>query len=98
MKIEQFNELSTEQIRDLMIAEGYATREQEEKLRNFGFSGGLATLTQKRAGELISQAENKRRQAAGAETKSDMVTCWECGCSVHVSQATYDGSGWYCGC
>jgi hypothetical protein len=98
MKIEEFNKLSTEQIRDLMITEGYATREQEEKLRGYGFSGGIATLTQKRAEELITQAENKKRQPSVAATKSDMVTCWECGCSVHINEATYDGNGWYCGC
>jgi hypothetical protein len=28
----------------------------------------------------------------------DHVQCWECGCEVHVNEATYDGNGWYCGC
>lgn len=46
--------MTQEELQEEMIEAGYATKEQQARLSELGFSGGLATLTQERATQLIA--------------------------------------------
>lgn len=63
-----------------------ATEKQIARLQSFG-EDVPEGLTKGTASDLIDKLK-----------KADQVQCWECGCMVDRSKATWDGHDWYCGC
>jgi hypothetical protein len=78
-----------EQAAEPMIAKTWrddpATEKQIARLQSYGIDA--AGWTKGQASDEIERHKN-----------ADMVTCWECGCSVPRSKAEWNGNGWYCGC